>query len=202
MDRPNAPLRIVRPYDTDDDFLANELETLGKTGVLLVGAEFRPVGTVLRFEMNLSSGDPLLRGEGRVLAFKENGFRGERALALRFTRLDARSKALLDRAIALRELREQNEPRSKPGRSQPPAVPREVLSIPPAPESKAEPELKSEPEPKLDVVLRNDTVPPVPSTPPDIDRSALLARLRARAAALPRERVEEILRSTPRRKTT
>ncbi|MCW5836059.1 MAG: hypothetical protein KIS78_26905, partial [Labilithrix sp.] len=103
--RPPVAVRIVRPYETEDAFLENELETVGKTSVILIGAHSRPTGVILRFEVTLASGATILRGEGRVLAHKESAFRGQPGLALRFTRLDPKSKALVDRAAAIREAR-------------------------------------------------------------------------------------------------
>ena len=103
--RPPVAVRIVRPYDTEEAFLDSELETVGKTSVILIGAHSRPTGVILRFEVTLASGATVLRGEGRVLAHKESAFRGQPGLALRFTRLDPKSKALVDRAAAIREAR-------------------------------------------------------------------------------------------------
>ena len=96
--RPPVAVRIVRPYETEEAFLENELETVGKTSVILIGAHSRPTGVILRFEVVLASRATVLRGEGRVLAHKESAFRGQPGLALRFTRLDPKSKALVDRA--------------------------------------------------------------------------------------------------------
>jgi hypothetical protein len=126
--RPPVAVRIVRPFDTEEAFLENELETVGKTSVILIGAHSRPTGVILRFEVVLANGATVLRGEGRVLAHKENAFRGQPGLALRFTRLDPKSKAVVDRAAAIREARlggappapPTPEPISAPQRSQPP----------------------------------------------------------------------------------
>lgn len=106
-ENPRQPVavRIVRPYDTEEAFLESELETVGKTSVILIGAHARPQGVILRFEVTLQSGAIVLRGEGRVLQHKESAFRGQAGLALRFTRLDPKSKALVDRAAAIREAR-------------------------------------------------------------------------------------------------
>ena len=103
--RPPVAIRIVRPYETEDELLEHELETVGKTSVVLIGAHPRPTGVILRFEVTLASGTTVLRGEGRVLAHKENAFRGQPGLTLRFTRLDPRSKSVVDRATAMRESR-------------------------------------------------------------------------------------------------
>jgi hypothetical protein len=126
--RPPVAVRIVRPYQSEEAFLESELETVGKTSVILIGAHSRPTGVILRFEVTLTSGVTILRGEGRVLAHKENAFRGQPGLALRFTRLDPKSKALVDRAAAIREARLSS------GDSRPPSnPPPSRISAPPPP---------------------------------------------------------------------
>ena len=103
--KPPVAIRITRPYETEEDFLASELDTLSRAGVTLVGAQQRPDGAVLRFEIVLSTGAPLVRGEGRVTGYKPNVLGDEAGLVLRFTRLDSKSKALIDRAALLRDQR-------------------------------------------------------------------------------------------------
>jgi len=98
-------IRITRPYATEQEYLEREFDTLTRTSVILLGAQSRPQGVVLRFEIVLKNGDSMLRGEGRVVGFKEKAYAGEPGLSLRFTRLDARSKALVDRAASLRDAR-------------------------------------------------------------------------------------------------
>lgn len=112
--RPPVAIRIVRPFDTEDALLEGELETIGKTSVVLIGAHPRPTGVILRFEVTLATGATVLRGEGRVLAHKENAFRGQSGLTLRFTRLDPKSKAIVDRATAMREARADGGSPSRP----------------------------------------------------------------------------------------
>src|SRR6185295_2142196 len=48
---------------------------------------------------------PVMRGEGRVVGSRAPSAHDEAALMLRFTRLDLKSKEVLDRAVALREER-------------------------------------------------------------------------------------------------
>jgi hypothetical protein len=140
--RPPVAIRIVRPYDTEDELLEHELETVGKTSVVLIGAHPRPTGVILRFEVTLSSGATVLRGEGRVLAHKENAFRGQPGLTLRFTRLDPRSKAVVDRATAMRDARAQGEvPVASPSRPAPRpdlAIAEALTASTPAPSMTAE----------------------------------------------------------------
>ncbi|HSY22718.1 MAG TPA: hypothetical protein VK841_11415 [Polyangiaceae bacterium] len=116
--RPPVAIRITRPYASEDEYVEHELETLTRTGITLVGAQPRPDGVVLRFELVLPSGQVLLRGEGRVVGYKPNVQEGVGGLSLRFTRLDMRSKALVDRAAALRE---QRRPATQAGSERPSA---------------------------------------------------------------------------------
>lgn len=157
--RPPVAIRIVRPYDTEDELLENELETIGKTSVVLIGAHPRPTGVILRFEVTLASGPTVLRGEGRVLAHKENAFRGQSGLTLRFTRLDPKSKAIVDRATALREAR---------------------VSVPPSAEAPS----PSRPAPRPDSPIADALSAATPSPGPTVsgaDQEAAVASARAAA---------------------
>lgn len=176
----------MRPYETEEEFLNAELETVGKTSIILIGAHPRPAGIILRFEVTLSTGATLLRGEGRVLAHKERAFRGQPGLSLRFTRLDPKSKAVVDRAVTMRDARLSGEapsmrPPSAPSlpplepsaRSAPPppAAAHEFVSVPisfPAPA-----------DPALEAALTASTPAPLEyslaPSPPSIDRAIAAA---------------------------
>jgi hypothetical protein len=141
-------IRITRPFATEDELLEHEPDTITRTGVTLLGAQPRPQGVVLRFELTLTTGNPILRGEGRVVGYKPNMQDGLGGLTLRFTRLDSRSKSLVDKAATLREQRRQS---LFPAAS----------SIPPPPN----------PQPTPDVALRTSpsqrpVALPDPPTPP------------------------------------
>jgi hypothetical protein len=202
--RPAAGIRITRPYATEDEFLEHELDMLTRTTVTLVGAQSRPQGVVLRFELALTSGQVVLRGEGRVLAFKPGIYRGLGGLTLRFTRLDTRSKALVDKAASLREHR---RPSLAPAASVP-SLPPPASSAPsledPAPTSaptSVPPPVSPHVSPPVsEVRTQTASFPPTPaplaaSSP---DREVLLGRLRARAKALDAADVKRIL--DPRRR--
>jgi molecular chaperone DnaK len=130
---PPVAIRITRPYDSEEEYLAQELEMISKTSITLVGAQPRPQGVVLRFELVLTGGAVLVRGEGRVVGFKPNAHRGVGGLTLRFTRIDARSKALLDKATAMRELRRPSSKPPKEATADAPPPPQAVAAAPPAP---------------------------------------------------------------------
>ncbi|HNZ22680.1 MAG TPA: hypothetical protein PKL24_11080 [Polyangiaceae bacterium] len=94
-------IRIPRPYDTEDEFIRGDGLAIGRLSMILIGAPSRPPGITIRFEIVLRNGEPIFRGEGRVVALRvhQNGREG---LEIRFTRLDSRSKALVEQVLALR----------------------------------------------------------------------------------------------------
>jgi hypothetical protein len=214
--RPPVAIRITRPYGNEDEFLEHELDTLTRTSVTLLGAQPRPQGVVLRFELVLSSGQAILRGEGRVVGFKDNALHGLGGLTLRFTRLDSRSKALVDKAAVARERRRPSH--APPAAPSAPAVSSE--RPPPAPSSvppplpRAEPEARASTPPPPVVALdpprsvppplpraasRPPPLPPKASAPPPPSvqaptaRDELLERLRTRAKRLDATEVQRIL---------
>jgi hypothetical protein len=169
--RPPVAIRIVRPYSTEDELLEHELDTIGKTSVVLIGAHPRPTGVILRFEVTLASGATVLRGEGRVLAHNENAFRGQAGLSLRFTRLDPKSKGVVDRATMLREGR-QAEAGGSPSR------------------------LAPQPEGPIAEALTAATPAPSATTPSaNADQEAAVERIRASA----REKANATARANARR---
>ena len=180
--RAPVAIRIVRPYETEAELFANELETLGKTSVVLIGAHPRPTGVILRFEVTLANGETVLRGEGRVLAHKENAFRGQPGLSLRFTRLDPKSKSVVDRATALRESRAGGE--GAPSRPAPPIADSPVAdaltAATPAPSAASARMALQEPEPNAN---------------PNADQEAAVASARASA----REKANATARANARR---
>jgi hypothetical protein len=96
-----AGIRIQRPYDTDEDFIRGDGLAIGRLGMILIGAPKRPPGITIRFEVVLRSGDAVFRGEGRVVAHRVHA-NGREGLEIRFTRLDSRSKALVEQVLTLR----------------------------------------------------------------------------------------------------
>ncbi len=194
--KPPVAIRITRPYDSEDELVKHELETISRTGVVLVGAQPRPEGVILRFELALASGAPVLRGEGRVIGYKSAVVGSEPGLAVRFTRLDSKSKALVDWVAAIREMRRSVPPpppisdaeAAVPAPAPPPPEPVSVPEIPIAAASSSEVLPASAPEP-----APPPPPPPQPTIARAMDREAVLARLRERAARIDAARVHEIL---------
>jgi outer membrane biosynthesis protein TonB len=150
---------------------------VSKTSITLVGAQPRPQGVVLRFELVLTKGTVLVRGEGRVVGFKPNAYKGVGGLTLRFTRIDAKSKGLLDKATSLRE---QRRPSSKPPKEL--VLPEPVAAEPTPPEPAAPPPPQAEvaPPPPASAPPSDPPPPaPVPIAPPsapsiDVDLADML----------------------------
>lgn len=92
-------IRIQRPYETEADLLAAEAGTLTRSTLLLLGAKNRPPGTPLRFELVLRTGAAVFRGEGKVVEYREESGYGVPGLLVKFNRLDARSKKLLEELL-------------------------------------------------------------------------------------------------------
>ena len=129
--------RLRRPYASEDEFIAGEGAAVSRTGMTLVGAAYRPSGVIVRFEIALWDGSPLFRGEGKVQGHRAAAEEGKLpGLDIRFSRLDARGKSLVDRILQGREA-----PRSAevpellapviPSLSIPPPAPSSIESPPP-----------------------------------------------------------------------
>lgn len=207
--RPLVAVRVARPFATEDELFEHEPETLSRTSITLLGAQSRPQGVVLRFELVLSSGQVVVRGEGRVVGYKMRTEDGLGALTLRFTRLDLRSKALVDKAASLRDRRRSASPfgvedMAPPSFSPPAPFPPSASFVPPA---SVVPPPSFEP-PSFDIppglgIGPEGAVPGEPAKAtrarPAVDRDLLLERLRARAQRLAPDAVQKLLE--PRRRT-
>ncbi len=178
--------------------MEQELETLTRTSVTLLGAQPRPQGVVLRFEIVLSTGHVVMRGEGRVVGFRPNAHQGLGGLTLRFTRLDSRTKTLVDRAATLRERRRPSS--AAPAAPEPSPPPSAAVQDPVRPREPSSPAIT------LDEPLSSGVVAeaPAPSRTaahtrqePPAQREALLDRLRTRAKTLDPAAIQRILE--PRR---
>lgn len=90
-------LRVRLPFANLDAFVAGYAVNVSREGIFLERVAPRPVDTLVRFELVLADGQVAMRGEGRVVGVRSAD--GRAGLSLRFTRLDSRSKALVDRMV-------------------------------------------------------------------------------------------------------
>ncbi|HSQ62010.1 MAG TPA: hypothetical protein VLM85_02305 [Polyangiaceae bacterium] len=174
--KPPVAIRITRPYQTEDEFLRHERDTISRTGVTLVGAQRRPDGAVLRFEVALASGVPLLRGEGRVVGYREPAHGHEGGLSLRFTRLDSKSKALVDRIAAMPK---RSMPPPLPAAARRSVAPPPMPAPPPPPPAPSSDSLNGVPE----IPVSSSDVHAVPVPPPEPEPAAEAASEPAAEAA-------------------
>lgn len=135
---PPPAFRLKRPYASEDEFAEGDGHALSKGGMVLVGAGPRPSGLIVRFEVALRDGVALFRGEGKVVQHRLVADAGGPAgLEIRFTRLDARGKSIVDRVLRARaEALSPSPPPAIPDLTPPPE---RVVVIPEAIPSPVEP---------------------------------------------------------------
>jgi uncharacterized protein (TIGR02266 family) len=190
-------VRVRLKYPDLETFTERFAPNVTRGGIFLASREPRPVGTLLRFEVSLLSGAPVLTGKGRVTWTKAHDPKEPSrpyGMGVQFTELDPGSRPVLDRLLKKRD---------QPTR--PPAIPPPIPGRAPAPTvergrtetAKTQPIRRTTPTP----------TPPRPRTPPPLPEQAALARIsddelkrmveRARALAREVKDVEELAQPTP-----
>ncbi|MET0593438.1 MAG: hypothetical protein ABW133_12105 [Polyangiaceae bacterium] len=165
--RPPPTVRIKRPWATEKEFVEGDLACLGRSAIILANAPAREPGELIRFEIVLASGAPAFRGEGHVVAHHPPGGAKPAGLEVRFTRIDARSKLILDR------VRERRTALVRSGSIPPPAL---VSQAPPAGMSQPPPVIMSQAPMSLTGISSSRT-----SVGRSTQTEALLERARSRA---------------------
>ena len=183
-DRPVNPIvvHVVRPYSTEEQYLAAEAWSIEQRGMLLVGAEELAADTAVLFDVALADGHKPIRAEGRVVGSVPA--QGDRpgGVRVRFKRFGAATKAFIERAV---------QAKSSPGAvapSSPIAAPEpERLSMPEVRASMTDLEAISLPPPPVAAAPRSSEREPsgvrqrVPGpVAAPANREELLARLRQR----------------------
>jgi hypothetical protein len=189
--RPPPTVRITRPWTSEKEFIDGDLAYLGRTAILLPNAPAREAGELIRFEIVLSTGVAVFRGEGHVVVHHPPGGPKPPGLEVRFTRIDARSKLLLDR------VRERRTALVRSGSMPPPALvshapPPMTLSLGPPPliMSQAPPTRLDPGLPPAATVRSAETEAAIVRAkergplPPPPNREEILSRLRERAKRL------------------
>jgi hypothetical protein len=152
--KPRVPtMRVVRPYDNEDDLIEGDFASLGRPWIILPDVSVLPVGELVRFEVVLASGAPAIRGEGNVVAYHAPGGPKPAGLEVKFTRIDARTKSIIERVHAKRVALGRTA-------SRPPAPPSAPQAEPVA--DAAAPEPAPPPEPVADAAAPEPPPPPEP----------------------------------------
>jgi hypothetical protein len=174
-------VHVVRPYSSEEQYLAAEAWSIEPRGMLLIDAEPLPADTALLFDVALADGHKPIRAEGRVVGSVPA--HGERpgGLRVRFKRFGAATKAFIERAV---------QAKSSP-----------TSAAPSSPTAAPEPERLSMPEVRLsmtDIELMSPS-PPV-AAPSEREPSGVRQRVPGPVAA-PANREELLARLRQRRQT-
>ena len=95
-------VRIFLRYPDEETFITRFAPNVTRGGVFLASRKPRPVGDIVRFEISLAQGTPLLWGLGRVTWVREfNPAEPHRAhgMGVQFTALDPKCLPLLERLL-------------------------------------------------------------------------------------------------------
>jgi hypothetical protein len=180
--KPRIPtLRLSRPYDTEEALIEGDFASIGRPWIILPDVPVLAVGELVRFEVLLATGAPAIRGEGTVVAHHPPGGSKPPGLEIKFTRMDARTKSIIERVYAKRlALRAFSAPPpmsagaapAAPASRPPQAAPQPAETTPAAPTPPAHP---SPPQARRTVAA-------------PANRDEVLEKLRARAKGLPPEK--------------
>lgn len=116
-----VPLRIRLPFTTEAEFVERYGANVTRGGIFIATKHGKPEGTPISFELVLQDSTRLMRGEGVVQKLLVDDQPGKSGMLVRFTRIDARTKGLIDLIV---------EKRDGPVAAEPPAS---AASQPPAP---------------------------------------------------------------------
>ena len=182
-------VHVVRPYDSEQDYLNAEAWTIDARSMLLVEADPLPPDTAVLFDVSLDDGSKPIRAEGRVVGTvaPKDGRPG--GLRVRFKRFGAATKAFIERAVKWKTAAGEPERRSQTDAERPSQV---ELERP----SQVELERPSQPEVRPSMTALEAPRPPSPPSeasqtrqriPGPIaapaNREELLERLRRRRQA-------------------
>jgi hypothetical protein len=170
-------LHVVRPYSSEEEYLAAEAWTIDARSMLLLGQREVELDSAIVFDVTLANGSKIMRAEGRAIGYQPTSVDHPGGVRVRFRRFGAQTKAFIDRALLARER----------------TLAANFSSRPPAPEAAAAtPQLTaasaSAPGTVSEVLepFARSGIHRRPGTPVDAppNREALLARLRERRATL------------------
>jgi uncharacterized protein (TIGR02266 family) len=118
-------VRLRLKYVEIDTFVDRFAPNVTRGGIFLASREPRPVGTEVRFEVQLMNGPPVLSGEGRVTWVKAfNPAEPQRAhgMGVQFTTIDPACRPVLDRLLRKREEAQRRGPAPAPPPPREPAA--------------------------------------------------------------------------------
>jgi molecular chaperone DnaK len=100
-------LLLKLSYGTVDEFVERFASNISRGGVFIRTRDPKPVGTLLAFELRLSRGDVVVRGQGvvRWIQREDSAARPPAApgMGVQFLELDERSREIVERMVTLKE---------------------------------------------------------------------------------------------------
>ncbi|HYP86974.1 MAG TPA: hypothetical protein VEQ59_02455 [Polyangiaceae bacterium] len=185
-------VHVVRPYSSEQEYLAAEAWTIDARSMLLIDAEDLPLDTAVLFDIALADGQKPIRAEGRVAALVEA--EGERpgGLKVRFKRFGAATKAFIERAVKAKAEAGEPERPSAVEAERPSTVEHELPSA-------VEHERQSLPELRASMTDLEAVLPPVAAAAPPPDPGSGVAQRRPGPVAAPANRDELLARLRQRR---
>jgi hypothetical protein len=186
-------VHVVRPYASEQEYLAAEAWSIDARGMLLVDAEALAPDTAVLFDVALAGGQKPIRAEGRVLKVvaPANGRPG--GLKVRFKRFGAATKAFIERAVKAQSASSEPERPSQPEADRP--------STPEA-EPPSQVELDRPSMPEVRASMTDLEAPAALASPPSPERDREPSGLRERVpgpVAAPANREELLQRLRQRR---
>ena len=125
-----VPLRIRLPFKDEAEFVERYGNHVSRGGIFIATRAGKPEGTPISFELVLQDGVRLMRGEGVVQRLIEDETPGKAGMLVRFTRIDTRTKGLIDLIVEKREGHVAPEVPAAPPSSTPTPAPQPTPSPP------------------------------------------------------------------------
>ncbi|MGC4089296.1 MAG: hypothetical protein QM756_15695 [Polyangiaceae bacterium] len=100
----SSPLvvHVVRPYQSEEEYLAAEAWTIDARGMVLLGESEVSSDIAVVFDVTLANGAKVIRAEGRSSGYLAQTDERPGGLRVRFKRFGAQTKAFIDRALRAR----------------------------------------------------------------------------------------------------
>lgn len=198
-------VHVVRPYASEQEYLAAEAWSIDARGMLLIDADTLAPDTAVLFDVALSDGQKPIRAEGRVVKVVAPSGGRPGGLKVRFKRFGAATKAFIERAVKAQSA--SNDP-NRSGTPDAERLSQPEADRPSAPEaeqpSQVELDRPSLPEVRLSMTELEapEALPAAP--PPERDRDREPSGLRQRVpgpVAAPANREELLQRLRQRRQS-
>ncbi len=98
-DRMSALRARLDKFETVDDFVSGYSQYFFRGGILLPTRHAKPEGTLISMQIEIAGGETVLRAEGEVKQVRRNDLGRPVGMVIRFSRLDARSREIVDRVL-------------------------------------------------------------------------------------------------------